>query len=226
MILPHFDLPELIKTWGYLGLFFVVFAESGLFFGFFFPGDSLLFTAGFLASQGFLNIWILVPLMVVAAISGDSTGYFIGNKFGDWLMKKRDSLFFKRRYLLEAQQFYEKHGGKTIMLARFVPAVRTFAPIVAGMAKMEYRKFISYNVWGGLVWGVGMTCLGFFLGSIIPNADKYLLPIVGAIIVLSVLPWVMHVWNGRKKSQGFSAWFKLKLLIERHRERLKGAWRS
>ena len=226
MTLPHFDLSELIKTWGYLGLFFVVFAESGLFFGFFFPGDSLLFTAGFLASQGFLNIWVLVPLMVIGAISGDSVGYFMGNKFGDWLMKKRDSLFFKRRYLLEAQQFYEKHGGKTIMLARFVPAVRTFAPIVAGMAKMEYRKFISYNVWGGLVWGVGMTCLGFFLGSIIPNADKYLLPIVGAIIVLSVLPGVMHVWNGRKKSQGFSAWFKLKLLIERHRERLKGAWRS
>ena len=200
MILPHFDLPELIKTWGYLGLFFVVFAESGLFFGFFFPGDSLLFTAGFLASRGFLNIWILVPLMVVAAISGDSTGYFIGNKFGDWLMKKRDSLFFKRRYLLEAQQFYEKHGGKTIMLARFVPAVRTFAPIVAGMAKMEYRKFISYNVWGGLVWGVGMTCLGFFLGSIIPNVDKYLLPIVGAIIVLSVLPGAVHLWNGREKN--------------------------
>lgn len=211
--MPHIDLVEIIKTWGYVGLFFIVFAESGLFFGFFFPGDSLLFTAGFLASQGFLNIWALVPLMVAAAISGDSAGYFMGNKFGDWLMKKKDSLFFKRRYLLEAQAFYEKHGGKTIVLARFVPAVRTFAPIVAGMAKMEYKKFISFNVWGGLLWGAGMTGLGFFLGSVIPNADKYLLPIVGAIIIVSVLPGAVHLWNGRKKAKGFSVWFRLKLLV-------------
>jgi membrane-associated protein len=210
---PYFDLVELIKTWGYIGLFFIVFAESGLFFGFFFPGDSLLFTAGFLASQDFLNIWVLVPLMVAGAIAGDSVGYFMGNRFGDWLMKKKDSLFFKRRYLLEAQAFYEKHGGKTIILARFVPAVRTFAPIVAGMAKMEYRKFISFNVWGGLLWGAGMTLLGFFLGSAIPNVDKYLLPIVGIIIILSVLPGAVHLLGRNHQPRGFSVWFRMKLLI-------------
>src|SRR3989339_1349001 len=218
MPVPHFDLPELIKTWGYLGLFFIVFAESGLFFGFFLPGDSLLFTAGFLASQGFLNIWVLVPLMVIGAISGDSVGYFMGNKFGDWLMKKRDSLFFKRRYLLEAQQFYEKHGGKTIILARFVPAVRTFAPIVAGMANMHYQSFLSFNVIGGFFWAMGMTLLGYFLGTLIPDVEKYLLPIIGAIIVISVIPALTHLKaddEDEEKEKGFSLLFRLKLCVKR-----------
>src|SRR4030067_1292685 len=123
------DLTELIKTVGYLGIFAIVFAESGLFFGFFLPGDSLLFTSGFLASQGFFNIKVLVPLVVIAAISGDSAGYWMGNKLGRWLLQKKDSYFFKKEHLHQAKTFYEKHGGKTLVLARFIPAVRTFVPI-------------------------------------------------------------------------------------------------
>lgn len=221
LVVPfHFDLIELIKTGGYVGLTLIVFAESGLFFGFFLPGDSLLFTAGLVASQGFLNIWVLVALMVVAAIVGDQVGYWTGNKFGDWLMKKKDSLLFKKRYLLEAQEFYEKHGGKTIVMARFIPFVRTFAPIVAGMAKMEYKSFLSYNVFGGILWGAGMTLLGYFLGSVIPDVDRYLLPIVAVIVVVSVLPGVLHL---RKKgegeeSTGFSPLFRVKLFFKRFKK--------
>lgn len=191
--MPHFDLVELIKTFGYLGLFLVIFSESGLFFGFFFPGDSVLFTAGFLASQNILSIWILAPLMMIAAIGGDSAGFWMGGKFGGWLMKKKDSFFFKRKYLLEAQTFYEKHGGKTLILARFIPAVRTFVPIAAGMANMKYANFIKFNVIGGILWGVGMTLLGYYLGSLIPNADRYLLPIIAVIIIVSVLPGAIHL---------------------------------
>jgi len=217
----HFDLVELIKTLGYLGMFVIVFAESGLFFGFFLPGDSLLFTAGFLASQGFLNIWVLVPILVIGAILGDSTGYWMGRKFGNWLMKQKDSFFFQKHHLLRAQKFYEKHGGKTLILARFMPAVRTFAPIVAGMANMHYNTFLSFNVIGGFCWAMGMTLLGYFLGSAIPNVDKYLLPIVGAIVVISVIPALLHMradksaGGKKKKSTGFSLWFRIKLAVSR-----------
>ncbi len=193
------DLTELIKTIGYVGIFAIVFAESGLFFGFFFPGDSLLFTSGFLASQGFLDIRILVPLVIFAAIAGDSTGFWMGGKFGKWLMSRRESFFFKKEYIEKAHHFYEKHGGKALVLARFVPAVRTFVPIVAGMANMGYKNFISFNVIGGFLWGAGMTLGGYYLGRSIPNVDKYLLPIVAAIIILSVLPGVWH-FRGNLKS--------------------------
>jgi len=199
MILPNIDLPQIIQQVSYFGLFFIVFAESGLFFGFFLPGDSLLFTAGFLASQRLLNIWILVPLLVIAAILGDSVGYWMGRKFGNWLIKQKDSWFFKKEYLREAQEFYEKHGGKTIVLARFMPIIRTFAPIAAGMAKMHYQRFISFNVFGGLFWASGMTLAGYFLGNLIPDVDKYMLPIVALIIFLSILPGIFHLRNHRRK---------------------------
>lgn len=189
----HYDLSELIQTVGYIGLFAIVFAESGLFFGFFLPGDSLLFTAGFLASQGFLDIKILAPLMVVGAVGGDSAGYWMGNKLGRWLMRQKDSFFFKKEHMQQAQEFYDKHGGKTLILARFIPAVRTFVPIVAGMASMEYTKFISFNVIGGLIWGAGMSLAGYYLGTLIPGVDKYLIPIVALIIFLSVLPGLFHM---------------------------------
>jgi len=194
-----FDLAELIKTVGYFGIFFITFAESGLFFGFFFPGDSLLFTAGFLASQGFLDIRILAVLTVIGAIGGDSVGYFTGNKFGRWLMRQKESFFFKKEYIERAQVFYNKHGGKTLIIARFIPAVRTFVPIVAGMADMEYRRFISFNVIGGLLWGAGMPLAGYWLGSKIPGVDKYLLPIVAVIIFISILPGIIHMRHDIKK---------------------------
>ncbi|OGM19827.1 hypothetical protein A2686_04940 [Candidatus Woesebacteria bacterium RIFCSPHIGHO2_01_FULL_38_10] len=188
-----FDLAELIKTIGYIGIFFMVFAESGLFFGFFFPGDSLLFTAGFLASQNLLDIKILVPLLIIGAIGGDSAGYWLGGHLGRWLMQKKESFFFKKKYIERAHNFYTKHGGKALIFARFVPAVRTFVPIVAGMAEMEYKKFISFNVIGGVFWATGMSLAGYFLGNIIPEVDKYLLPIIALIILLSVLPGIFHL---------------------------------
>jgi len=187
------DLVEIIKTVGILGVFAIVFAESGLFFGFFLPGDSLLFTAGFLASQGILNIYILVIGCCFFAILGDSVGYAFGKKIGPKIFNKEDSLLFKKDHLLKAKEFYEKHGKKTIILARFVPFVRTFAPILAGVGEMKYSTFISYNVIGGIFWATGVTLAGFFLGNIIPDVDKYLLPIIALIIMVSALPAVYEV---------------------------------
>lgn len=189
----HFDLVQIIQTVGYVGLFLMVFAESGLFFGFFLPGDSLLFTAGFLASQGVFDERILIPLFAIAAILGDSVGYWTGAKSGKWLMRQNDSFFFKKAYITKAQDFYEKHGGKTLILARFVPAVRTFVPIVAGMANMNYGKFLTFNILGGLLWGAGLSALGFFLGSKIPHVDRYLLPIIIGICFVSFLPGLIHM---------------------------------
>ena len=190
---PKLDLIMLIQQISYVGLFLMVFAESGLFFGFFFPGDSLLFTAGFLASQNLLKIEVLMLLLPIAAIGGDSAGYWTGRKLGGWLVKQPDSWWFKREHLTVAQRFYQRHGGKTLILARFIPAVRTFAPIAAGMAEMEYRKFLSFNVIGGMIWAMGMTLAGYWLGRLIPGVDKYLLPIVAGIIVVSVLPGLLHL---------------------------------
>lgn len=198
-MLPHFDLIELIRQISYVGLFLMVFAESGMFFGFFLPGDSLLFTTGFLAAQGFLNIWVVVPLLIVAAILGDSAGFWMGRKLGGWLMKQKESFFFQKKYMFEAQKFYEQHGGKTLILARFIPAVRTFAPIVAGMAEMDYKKFVTFNVIGGFGWVTGMTLAGYWLGRLIPGVDKYLLPIVAGIILASVSPGLWHAWRARKR---------------------------
>ena len=197
MTIPQFDLVPLIQSLGYVGLFAMVFAESGLFFGFFLPGDSLLFTAGFLASQRVFNIFTLLLLFVIGAIAGDSVGYWTGKKLGGWLMKQKDSFFFQKHHLIKAQRFYEKHGGKTLILARFMPAIRTFAPIVAGMASMEYKTFLLYNVIGGFLWAVGMTLTGYFLGSLIPDVDKYMLPIIGAIVVISVIHALLHMWEDK-----------------------------
>lgn len=195
------DLPELITTVGYIGIFSIVFAESGLFFGFFLPGDSLLFTAGFLASQAILDIKILVPLVVIGAIGGDQVGYWMGGAFGRWLMSRKESFLFSKHNMERAQEFYEKHGGKALILARFVPAVRTFVPIAAGMARMNYKKFVTYNFVGGLLWGAGMTLSGYYLGRAIPDVDKYLLPIIIAIIIASVLP---GLWHMRKDIKGYA----------------------
>lgn len=189
----HFDLPELIRTIGYLGIFGIVFLESGLLIGFFFPGDSLLFTAGFLASQGFLDIKILIAGCFFFAVLGDTVGYLIGKNLGPKIFNKEKSLFFHKGHLDKAQKFYDKHGGKTIILARFVPVIRTFAPVVAGAGKMDYKKFLTFNLVGGVLWAIGVTLAGYYLGSLIPNVDKYLLPIIGLIIIVSLLPALHHM---------------------------------
>lgn len=194
----------LITTAGYVGLFFIVFAESGLFVGFFLPGDSLLFTAGFLASQGFINIWVTIVLSFTAAIVGDSVGYAFGYRVGPRLFRREDSILFHKDHILRAEHFYEKHGPKTIVLARFMPIVRTFAPIVAGIGKMKYSTFLFYNVFGAVLWGIGVPLLGYWLGNLIPDIDRYLIPIILVIIVLSVLPGVYHFikeYRAHKRAQ-------------------------
>lgn len=181
-------LTPLILSLGYLGVAAVIFAESGLFFGFFFPGDSLLFTAGFLASSGQFGILPLIFLTALAAITGDSVGYWFGKKIGPKIFTRPDSFWFSQRRVGQAHDFFEKNGARSVLIARFIPAVRTFTPIIAGVAGMTYRTFLSYNMVGGLLWGAGIPLLGYFLGRTIPGVDRYLIPIVGLIIVLSLLP--------------------------------------
>ncbi|MCX6712894.1 MAG: VTT domain-containing protein [Candidatus Vogelbacteria bacterium] len=187
------NLIKLIEAIGYLGLFLVIFAESGLFIGFFLPGDSLIFTACFLASQNLLNIWWLIPLLFVGAVLGDNFGYAFGKKVGPAIFRREDGLLFKKKNLLLTKNYFEKYGAKTLILARFMPIVRTFAPILAGVGEMEYKKFFSYNLVGGALWTLILPLLGYFLGRTIPNVDQYLLPIVLAIIVLSFLPSVYEL---------------------------------
>ncbi len=188
----------IIKTAGLLGIFFIVFAESGLFFGFFLPGDSLLFAAGILASQNYLHIAILTVGAFIFAVLGDSTGYWFGKKVGPKIFVKENSIFFHRKHIVRAQQFYDKYGNKTIFLARFVPIVRTFAPIVAGVADMKYKNFITYNIVGGFVWSFVLIFSGYFLGSSISDIDKYLLPIIIVIIFVSFLP-LLYEWVRSRK---------------------------
>lgn len=193
-----FDLETLIKTGGYLGLFAIIFAETGLLVGFFLPGDSLLFTAGILASQGFLDIKIVLFTLFFAAVAGDNTGYFIGHKFGKKLFHKEDSLLFHKEHLVRAKSFYEKHGGKTIIIARFMPIIRTFSAIVAGIGDMPYAAFLTFDIIGGLLWAVGIPLLGFFLGSVIPDIDKFLLPIIALIIFFSILPGLQAILKNKE----------------------------
>lgn len=202
-----------IKTFGYFGLFAIIFAETGLLIGFFLPGDSLLFTAGILASQGFFNIVLLCIVLFAAAVIGDSVGYTIGHKFGKRLFHREDSLLFHKDHLVRAKNFYDKHGGKTIIIARFVPIIRTFAPVVAGMADMPYSKFLSYNIIGGIIWAIGLPVAGFFLGKAIPDIDKYLLPIIAIIVIASVAPAFFH--GLKTKEQRHYAYHKVKSLIRR-----------
>ena len=199
----HFDLLNLIKSLGYLGVWGIVFAESGLLIGFFLPGDSLLFSAGFLASQGILNIWVLIFGCFVCAVLGDNVGYATGHRFGRRLFQREDSWLFNKKHLVSTQEFYEKHGKKALVLARFMPVVRTFAPVVAGIGSMHYRTFMTYNLIGGALWAIGVTMLGYFLGQVIPpeQIDKYLLPIIAVIVVVSLLPSVLHLYKEYRASK-------------------------
>lgn len=194
----YLALIPLVKLVGYPGIFVIVFLESGVFFGFFLPGASMLFTAGLLSSQGFFSLWILVPSVALAAILGDSAGYWFGAKVGYRLFLWPDSRFFRHEYLEQAKEFYERHGVYAIVLARFVPIVRTFAPIIAGVVRMRYRTFLVYNVSGALLWGAGVTFLGYFLGERVPLVGHFLTPIVLLIVGLSLVPLV---WNFLKRPE-------------------------
>lgn len=210
-MIPGVDLIEFIKWASIFGVAFIVFAESGLLIGFFLPGDSLLFTTGFLIHAGFLdiNVHVAVLILFIAAVVGDSVGYTFGRKAGPRLFKKPDARLFKQEYVQRAQDFYEKHGGVTIIIARFIPIVRTFAPVVAGVGQMEYRRFLAYNVIGGILWAAGITYLGYFLGAWFEHMgleiDHILLPIIAGIIIISVLPPAIHILKEKKNRDALVA---------------------
>ncbi|MFA6423154.1 MAG: VTT domain-containing protein [Patescibacteria group bacterium] len=193
------SLTNLVRTAGYLGLFAIIFAESGLFIGFFLPGDSLLFTAGLLASQGILNIYWLILVLFVAAVTGDNVGYTFGRRVGHRIFKREDSLLFHKNNLIRAENFYKQYGSMTIIIARFIPIVRTFAPIVAGVGKMEYKRFFTYNLIGGFLWTIVMTLSGFILVKIFPNIEHNLSLVVLIIIIVSVIQPAYHIIKERSK---------------------------
>jgi len=194
-----YSLDDLIRWGGYVVLFAIVFTETGLLVGFFLPGDSLLITAGIVAAAGGLNIWWLNVVLIVAAITGDSVGYAIGVRLGPRRFTRPQSLLFNPRHIERTRVFYERHGPKTIVIARFVPIVRTFAPVVAGVGQMEYRRFIFYNVAGGIGWVTSMTWAGYGLGRVIPNLGSYIHLVVGIVIVLSVIPIVIEILKERRR---------------------------
>lgn len=196
------DLIGLIRAVGLFGVWGMVFAESGLLIGFFLPGDSLLFTAGLLSSSALpvFQIWHLVLGAWLAAILGDNVGYEFGKHVGRKLFRRQDSLLFKQEHLIKAEQFYEKYGGKALVLARFVPVVRTFVPIVAGIGHMNRSVFMLYNFIGGTIWVFGVSFAGYFLGSLIPDVDKYLLPIIFGIILFSILPPILEYYKETQKN--------------------------
>lgn len=180
---------------GLIAIGATVFAESGLLIGFFLPGDTLLFGAGILASQGTINIWHLILVVIVAAILGDNVGYSIGRRTGKRMFHKEDGILFRKEHIEKAEKFYEKHGGKTIIIARFVPVVRTFAPMVAGMGKMSRQRFLAFNVVGAILWGGGVTLLGFWLGSKVPWVEHFITPIILAVIVISIVGSLAHLFK-------------------------------
>ncbi len=186
---------RLIDWGGTLLVCGIVFIETGFFVGFFLPGASILFSAGLLASQGFFNVWLLIPLLTIAAILGDNVGYWFGAKLGIKLFLRPDSKFFHHRHLETAKDFYEKHGSQAIFLARFVPIVRTFAPIVAGVVRMNYRTFVVYNILGALTWGAGVTFAGYYLGSRFPAVQHYVSLIIIVIIIVTTIPIFLDLWK-------------------------------
>ena len=200
------DILDSFGPWATVGLILIIFAETGLLIGFFLPGDSLLFTGGILASQGNLNIAVIAIGCFLAAVIGDQVGYTIGHRAGPPLFRRPDSRIFKQRYVDRTKEFFDKHGPKTILLARFVPVVRTFAPVLAGVGEMDRRTFTTYNVVGGFVWAVGVTMAGYLLGSWIgSDIDKYLLPIIAVIVVLSILPPLIEMRRERRRTRGAAA---------------------
>jgi membrane-associated protein len=193
------SLDDLVRWGGYVVLTAIVFTETGLLIGFFLPGDSLLITAGLVAATGTLNIWLLNLLLCLAAVVGDSVGYAIGKRLGPALFTKEKSLLFNPKHIERTRRFYERHGAKTIVIARFVPIVRTFAPVVAGVGGMEYRRFLTYNVVGGVGWVVSMTWAGYLLGHAIPNINQHIHIVVIVVILLSLIPIAVEILRERRR---------------------------
>ncbi len=195
------DVSGLVQAAGYTGMAVIIFAETGLLVGFFLPGDSLLVSAGLLGSQGYINVWLLGVILSIAAVAGDTVGYALGKASGPRLFTREDSLLFSRKHLIRAHEFYEKHGGKTIIIARFMPIIRTFAPVVAGMGQMHYRRFLAYNVVGGVGWVWSMLLIGLFLGRTFPGVAKHIELMVVVIVFLSILPGLIAHVKTRFKSK-------------------------
>jgi membrane-associated protein len=202
------DLSALIRAIGTLGVAAIVFTESGLLVGVVLPGDSLLFTAGFLSSQGILPFWPLVAAVFVAAVAGDNVGYLLGKRYGPSVFTRKDSLFLDHEHIARAEAFFARHGGKAVVLARFVPVVRTLTPLLAGVGSMRWRTFFMYNIVGAFVWGVGLIAAGFWLGSAVPNPDRYILPIVAVIIAVSVAPGLWHALSDPRRRAALAAYLK------------------
>ena len=196
-----FHLIPIIKAIGYLGIFGIIFVETGMLIGFFFPGDTLLFSVGVLAYEKHFNLPIALGVLSLAAIAGGFFGYFIGDKIGPFLFTRKDSLFFKKAYLVQAESFFKKYGNATIFLARFVPIARTFTPTVAGVAHMKYKNFALYNIVSGIVWCSSITLIGYYLGKRVPDIDKYLLPAVAIICLISFLPLLLEFFSKKRQNQ-------------------------
>jgi membrane-associated protein len=201
MITDLFGIPltDLVQAAGYLGIFAIIFSETGMPFGFIFPGDSLLFVAGLLASQGVFEIVPLLLLTTSAAILGDTVGYALGKYAGPKLFTREKGFFFSQSMVRKTEAFYARYGVRAIILSRFVPTVRTFIPMFAGVGRMRYRTFLTYNIVGALLWGTGVTYLGYALGNVFPNLEHYLLPIIIAIIIASASPLVYELWDAHRK---------------------------
>lgn len=198
-MIPGINLQDLLLTVGYIGIFAIIFAETGLFLGFFLPGDSLLFVAGLLASEGFFHPVILFSLVFIASILGNVFGYFFGRRVGAALFTREDSVLFKRSHAEKASVFFHHYGAKSLVMARFMPIVRTFTPILAGVGKMDFRVFLVYNVVGAFLWSLGLIFGGYFLGRAVPDIDRYILPIVIVIIVISFLPGVIKYRQEKRR---------------------------
>ncbi|HEY4304592.1 MAG TPA: VTT domain-containing protein [Gemmatimonadaceae bacterium] len=200
------DVRGIIAWGGYVGLTAIIFAETGLLVGFFLPGDSLIVTAGLLAATtGVFNVWLLGLLLTVASIIGNTIGYTIGKAAGPKLFSREDSLLFNKKHLNRAHEFYERHGGKTIVIARFMPIVRTFVPVVAGMGQMEYRRYTIYNIVGGLGWIWSMLFIGYFLGSYIPGVDQHIEQVIIIVVFVSLLPGIIAWLRGRSAKKKANA---------------------
>ena len=192
------DLPTLLATVGYLGILAIVFAETGLLVGFFLPGDSLLITAGIVAQQGSLNVWGAIAAVIVGAVLGDTVGYLLGRRFGPAIFRRQDARLFRPEFVARTQAYFSKYGKFAVVVARFVPIARTVAPTLAGVGKMPYGTFLAYNVLGAVAWGASVPLAGYWLGSLIPNLDRYILLIVGVVVLVSLVPVALELRRARR----------------------------